>query len=239
MKTTDWAPMDWLLNYYNYRIVIQYLDRFATGLGNTLTAAGVSLVLSIVFGTLVAIALLSNRELLRRPVSAYVAFIRATPLLVQIYLVYYGLPALLPSAKGWNDMYFGIAALVLNSTPYMGEIIRAGIESVPRGQIEGAKAVGMTYNERLRHIVLPQAFANTLPPLLGQTAVLIKDTSLLSIITVFEFTSAGILLNSERVKPNESFLTIAFGYLMIYAVVLLLSRSVKQWLAGPAWNAQG
>ncbi len=231
--------MTWLLDYYNYRIVAQYLGRFAEGLSNTLTAAGVSLVLSLLLGTLVALALLSNRMGLRKPVEGYVAFIRATPLLVQIYLVYYGLPALLPFAKSWNDMYFGIAALTLNSAPYMGEIIRAGIESVPRGQIESAKAVGMSYSQRMRYVVLPQAFANTLPPLIGQTAVLIKDTSLLSIITVFEFTSAGILLNSERVRPNESFLTIALGYLLIYLVILLLSRGVKQWLAGPAWNAQG
>ncbi|AWM86026.1 amino acid ABC transporter permease [Microvirga sp. 17 mud 1-3] len=231
--------MTWLLDYYNYRIVAQYLGRFAEGLGNTLTAAGASLVLSLLLGTFVALALLSNRMGLRKPIEGYVAFIRATPLLVQIYLVYYGLPALLPFAKSWNDMYFGIAALTLNSAPYMGEIIRAGIESVPRGQIEGAKAVGMNYGQRMRYIVLPQAFANTLPPLIGQTAVLIKDTSLLSIITVFEFTSAGILLNSERVRPNESFLTIALGYLLIYLVVLLLSRGAKQWLAGPAWNAQG
>jgi polar amino acid transport system permease protein len=231
--------MTWLLDYYNYRIVAQYLGRFADGLSNTLTAAGVSLILSLLLGTLVALALLSSRAILRKPVEGYVAFIRATPLLVQIYLVYYGLPALLPIAKSWNDMYFGIAALTLNSAPYMGEIIRAGIESVPRGQIEGAKAVGMNYAQRMRYVVLPQAFANTLPPLIGQTAVLIKDTSLLSIITVFEFTSAGILLNSERVRPNESFLTIALGYLLIYLVILLLSRGVKQWLAGPAWNAQG
>ena len=231
--------MTWLLDYYNYRIVAQYLGRFAEGLSNTLTAAGVSLILSLLLGTLVALALLSSRAILRKPVEGYVAFIRATPLLVQIYLVYYGLPALLPIAKSWNDMYFGIAALTLNSAPYMGEIIRAGIESVPRGQIEGAKAVGMNYSQRMRYVVLPQAFANTLPPLIGQTAVLIKDTSLLSIITVFEFTSAGILLNSERVRPNESFLTIALGYLLIYLLILLLSRGVKQWLAGPAWNAQG
>jgi polar amino acid transport system permease protein len=230
--------MTWLLDYYNYRIVAQYLDRFAVGLANTLTAAGISLALSVLLGTLVALALLSRRSVVKRPVSAYVEFIRATPLLVQIYLVYYGLPALVPATKNWNELYFGIAALVLNSTPYMGEIIRAGIGSVPRGQIEGAKAVGMNYRQRLFHVVLPQAFANTLPPLLGQTAVLIKDTSLLSIITVFEFLSAGILLNSERVKPNESFLTIALGYLLIYVVMLLLSRGVKQWLAGPAWNAQ-
>ena len=231
--------MDWLVGYYNYRIVAQYLDRFAEGLTNTLIAAGISLVLSIILGTLIAIAMLSKRPLLVAPVRAYVEFIRATPLLVQIYLVYYGLPALLSFTKSWNDMYFGIAALVLNSAPYMGEIIRAGIESVPRGQIEGAKAVGMTYNQRMRHIVLPQGFANTLPPLIGQTAVLIKDTSLLSIITVFEFTSAGILLNSERVRPNESFLTIAAGYLLIYACTLLLAHFVKQRLAGPAWNSKG
>ena len=230
--------MDWLLDFYNYRIVAQYLDRFVQGLANTMTAAGISLVLSVLIGTAFAVAMLSNRQLLMRPVAAYIAFIRATPLLVQIYLIYYGLPALLPFAKTWNEMYLGIAALTLNSAPYMGEIIRAGIESVPRGQIEGAKAVGMTYGQRLRHVVLPQAFANTLPPLIGQTSVLIKDTSLLSLITVFEFTSAGILLNSERVKPNESFLTIALGYLAIYGLTLLLSHFVKRRLAGPAWNAR-
>ncbi|MDO5706524.1 MAG: amino acid ABC transporter permease [Paracoccus sp. (in: a-proteobacteria)] len=231
--------MNWPVNVYNYRIVAQYLDRFAEGLANTLTAAGTALVLSLVLGTVIAMVRLSPRNILARPLGAYVEFIRSTPLLVQIYLVYYGLPALLPFAKTWNDMYFGIAALVLNSAPYMSEIIRAGIGSVPRGQIEGAKAVGMTYRQRMRHIVLPQAFANTLPPLIGQTAVLIKDTSLLSIITVFEFTSAGILLNSERVRPNESFITIAAGYLAIYAVMLLLSHVVKRRLAGPAWNAGG
>ncbi|MDO5605856.1 MAG: amino acid ABC transporter permease [Paracoccus sp. (in: a-proteobacteria)] len=229
--------MDGLVRYYNYRIVAQYLDRFAEGLSNTLIAAGAALVLSLILGTLIAMARLSRRGLLTRPLGAYIEFIRSTPLLVQIYLVYYGLPALVPATKSWNDMYFGITALVLNAAPYMSEIIRAGIGSVPRGQIEGAKAVGMSYRQRMRHIVLPQAFANTLPPLIGQTAVLVKDTSLLSIITVFEFTSAGILLNSERVRPNESFLTIAAGYLAIYAVLLVLSRYVKRRLGGPAWNA--
>ena len=89
-----------------------------------------------------------------------------------------------------------------------------------------------------RYVVLPQAFVNTLPPLLGQTAVLIKDTSLLSLITVFELVAAGVQMNSDRIVPNESFLTIAAGYLLIYGVMLLLSRGVSLWLAGPAWNAR-
>jgi polar amino acid transport system permease protein len=180
---------------------------------------------------------MSSRSTLWRPVAGYVEFIRATPLLVQIYLIYYGLPFLIPATGRWSELTLGTLALSLHNAAYMSEIVRAGVASVPRGQVEGGKAVGMSYLQRLRYIVLPQAFANILPPLLGQTAVLIKDTSLLSIIAVFDFLSAGLLLNSERVRPNESFLTIAVGYLAIYAVMLTLSWMVKRWLAGPAWNA--
>lgn len=158
--------------------------------------------------------------------------------LVQIYLVYYAVPMLVPGAKGWSEMLLGILAMTLHHAAYMSEIIRVGIESVPRGQIEGAKACGMNYHQRLRYVVLPQAFANTLPPLLGQAAVLIKDTSLLSLITVFELVAAGVQMNSDRIVPTESFLTIAAGYLLIYAVMLMLSRGVSLWLAGPAWNAR-
>jgi len=229
--------MNWILNFYNYRIVEQYLDRFAEGLENTLIAAGISLVAAIILGTFLAFGRMSSRAALWRPVAAYVEFIRATPLLVQIYLIYYGLPFLVPATGRWSELTLGTLALSLHNAAYMSEIVRAGVASVPRGQVEGGKAVGMSYLQRLRYIVLPQAFANILPPLLGQTAVLIKDTSLLSIIAVFDFLSAGLLLNSERVRPNESFLTIALGYLAIYAVMLTLSWMVKRWLAGPAWNA--
>jgi len=155
---------------------------------------------------------------------------------VQIYLVYYAVPTFIPAIR--SEMLLGILALTLHNAAYMSEIIRVGIESVPRGQIEGAKACGMNYRQRLRYVVLPQAFANTLPPLLGQTAVLIKDTSLLSLITVFDLVAAGMLMNSERIVPHESFVTIAVGFLLIYSVMLLLSRGVSLWLAGPAWNAR-
>ncbi|MEN3931512.1 amino acid ABC transporter permease [Microvirga sp. W0021] len=230
--------MEWLLDYYNYRIVGQYLDQLAYGFGQTLFAAGLSLILSITIGLVLALMRLSKHGIFWRPVSAYIEFIRATPLLVQIYIIYYGLPSLFPSTARWNELWPGIIALSLHTAAYMAEIIRAGIVSVPKGQIEGAKSVGMTYTQRLRYIILPQAFANVLPPLLGQTAVLVKDTSLLSIITVFEIMSAGLLINSERVKPNESFLTIAACYLVIYVALLGLSHLIKTYLAGPAWNAK-
>ena len=233
----DWL-LNWLLDYYNWRIVVQYTDPFLRGLGNTLIAAGASLVLAVMLGVPLALARMSSRALLWRPVAGYVQFVRATPLLVQIYLVYYALPEIIPASKGWSEMWFGIVALTLHHGAYVSEIVRSGIESVPRGQIEGGKAVGMSYLQRLRYIVLPQAFVNTLPPLIGQAAVLIKDTSLLSLIAVFELVAAGVLMNSERVVPSESFLTIAAGYLVIYAVMLMLSKGVRIWLAGPAWNAR-
>jgi len=228
--------MNWLIDFYNWRIVSQYLDHFATGLANTLMAAGACLLLSVLAGIPLALARMSPRGLIWRPVAGYIQFIRATPLLVQIYLVYYAVPTFIPAIR--SEMLLGILALTLHNAAYMSEIIRVGIESVPRGQIEGAKACGMNYRQRLRYIVLPQAFANTLPPLLGQAAVLIKDTSLLSLITVFDLVAAGMLMNSERIVPHESFVTIAVGFLLIYSVMLLLSRGVSVWLTGPAWNAR-
>jgi len=228
--------MNWLIDFYNWRIVSQYLDQFASGLANTLMAAGACLALSVLAGVPLALARMSRSGLIWRPVAGYVQFIRATPLLIQIYLVYYAIPTFIPAIR--SEMLLGILALTLHNAAYMSEIIRVGIESVPRGQIEGAKACGMNYRQRLRYVVLPQAFANTLAPLLGQTAVLIKDTSLLSLITVFDLVAAGMLMNSERIVPHESFVTIAVGFLLIYSVMLLISRGVSLWLAGPAWNAR-
>jgi polar amino acid transport system permease protein len=114
----------------------------------------------------------------------------------------------------------------------MSEIIRAGIESISRGQVEGAQSVGMTYLQRMRYVVLPQAFANVVPPLLGQTAVLIKDSSLVSFIGVFELFGAGLTVLSERLMPNEAFMTVAACYLVIYGVMLAFSNFAQRKLGG-------
>src|SRR5690625_877228 len=195
--------MTWLLDYYNWRVVGQYIDQFAAGLWATMYISAIALVLSLVFGVLLAVLRMSKNPLIWRPVAGYIQFIRATPLLVQIYLVYYALPELIPMALRWDELWLGIFALVVHTAPYMGEILRVGFESVPKGQVEGAKAVGMNGWQQFYYVTLPQGFVNTVPPLLGQTAVLIKDTSLLSLITVFELLMAGMLMNSQRIMPTE------------------------------------
>jgi len=220
------------LDFYNYRVVIQFIPEFTRGITATAWISLVSLVLSLVIGTVAAIMRMSTNPVLWRIAAGYVQAIRSTPLLIQIYVIYFSLPALPLLGRRLDELEGGIIALGLNAGAYMSEIIRAGIESVSRGQTEAAQSVGMTYLQRMRNVVLPQAFANVLPPLLGQTAVLIKDSSLVSFIGVFELFGAGLTVLSERLMPNEAFLTVAVCYLVIYGFMLFISDYAQRRLGG-------
>ncbi len=226
--------MEFLSNYFNFRIVGQYTDLFIDGILATLALAGICLVLSIFFGVFLALMRMSSNPFVWRTAAAYIQVIRATPLLIQIYIIYYGLPLLIGNFFG--EKATAIAALTIHSTPYMAEIIRAGIQSIDRGQNEGAMSVGMNSAQRMFYIVLPQALANVVPPMLGQTAVLVKDTSLFSIIAVFELMGAGIKMYSETIIATESYVTTAVCYLLIYMMMLILSNIIQKRLGGGAWQ---
>ncbi len=221
---------------FNYRIVLNYLDSFAAGIWTTLWISAVCLVLSLFLGVFLAGMRMARSPFLWRPAAAYVQFIRATPLLVQIYLVYYGLPQLVGGVSILTETVSGVIALTLHTTPYMGEIIRAGIQSVDKGQREAASSLGMRPFQRMILVILPQAFANVTPALLGQTAVLIKDTSLLSLIAVFELMSAGLFVMYETVAPNEGLLTAAVCYLAIYAGMVVISGRIQSRLKGGVYR---
>jgi polar amino acid transport system permease protein len=223
---------DWILDYYNWRVVIQYIPEFQRGLLSTAQVSAIALVIALVVGTASAIMSLSSNTWLRRISAGYIASIRSTPLLIQIYIIYFAVPALPLLDRRLDELEGGILALGLNAGAFMSEIIRAGIESVETGQVEGAKSVGMTYVQRMRYVILPQGIARVLPPLLGQTAVLIKDSSLVSFIGVYELFGAGLTLLNERLMPNEAFLTVAMCYLVIYYFMFLLSNQVQRKLGG-------
>ncbi len=224
--------MDWILDFYNWRVVAQYLPEFARGVSATMWISAVSLVISLTIGTVAAIMRMSANPVLWRISAGYVQAIRSTPLLIQMYVIYFSLPALPLLDRRLDELEGGIIALGLNAGAYMSEIIRAGIESISKSQIEGAQSVGMTYLQRMRYVVLPQAFANVVPPLLGQTAVMIKDSSLVSFIGVFELFGAGLTVLSERLMPNEAFLTVAACYLAIYWIMLNISNYAQRKLGG-------
>jgi len=223
---------DWILDFYNWRVVIQYIPEFQRGLLATAQVSAIALVIALVVGTASAIMSLSSFTWLRRISAGYIAIIRSTPLLIQIYVIYFALGPVWLLDRRLDELEGGILALGLNAGAFMSEIIRAGIESVETGQVEGAKSVGMNYVQRMRYIILPQGIARVLPPLMGQTAVLIKDSSLVSFIGVFELFGAGLTLLNERLMPNEAFMTVAMCYLAIYYFMFLLSNQVQRKLGG-------
>lgn len=207
---------------FNFRIVWEYMPLFLEGLKNTFLISAISIFFALIVGVLACAGRLSQLRAVRLAAGAFIESIRSTPLLVQIFFFYFGLPSL---GIRIPEVETGILALALNSGAYMAEIIRAGITSVSAGQIEAGISSGLSYFQRMRFIVLPQAMGVTIPPLLGQSIVLVKDSALLSLISVAELTRSGQMLTSERFMPTESFLTVAFFYVLIY----VLLKSLADW----------
>ena len=146
-------------------------------------------------------------------------FIRGTPLLVQIFLIYFGLPALGINVPAY---WSGVIALGLNSGGFQAEIVRAGIESIDRGQSEAARSIGMSRFQTLMFILVPQTIRRVIPPLTNELITLVKSSSLLSAIAALELTHAGQLIIARTFAPFEIYAAVALIYLVI---VSLLSRA--------------
>ena len=202
-----------MLADFNFRVIWEYLPFFLTGVRATAFIAAVSIALALVTGIVACACRISGIKILKYPAVIYIELIRSTPLLVQIYFLYFGLPTL---GIRVPELQTGILALMLNSGAYIAEIIRAGINAVDEGHIEAGVSSGLNYVQRMRFIILPQALGVTIPPLLGQNVVLVKDSALLSLISVMELTRCGQTMTSERFMPAEAFLTVAFFYMCIY-----------------------
>ncbi|MBU0970416.1 MAG: amino acid ABC transporter permease [Proteobacteria bacterium] len=209
-----------MLTDFNFRIIIEYLPLFFTGLKSTFFISIVSILLALAMGIIACAARISSIKSIKYPAIAYIEIIRSTPLLVQIYFLYFGLPTL---GVKIPEIQTGILALMLNSGAYIAEIIRAGINAVDSGQLEAGVSSGLNYFQRMRFIILPQALGVTVPPLLGQAIVLVKDSALLSLISVMELTRCGQTMTSERFMPSEAFFTVAFFYMCIYFVLKTLA----------------
>jgi len=210
-----------MLETFNFRVILEYIPFFLSCFLATLWLSGAGLLGAFGTGLLACGMRIGRFKLLSRIAYVYIESIRSTPLLVQLFFFYFGLPSL---GLRMSEASTGILALALNSGAYMAEIIRAGIQSVPNGQIEAAVSSGLNYFQRMRHVILPQAIGVTLPPMLGQAIVLVKDSALLSLISLPELTRAGQIMTSERFMPAEGFLTSAAFYLIIYYVLKALTH---------------
>jgi len=184
-------------------------------------------VLSSFLGVVAALARRSTFLPLRGFATAYVEIVRGTPLLVLLFFLFY----VVANTAGWSDrVAVGVLALSLFSGAYIAEIVRAGISSIGESQRESARAIGLTTAQAYRYVVFPQALRNSLPPLAGQFASIIKDSSLLSVVGAAELTYSAQQINSATFSTLESFLPLAIGYLVLTIPVSLAARRMEKHL---------
>ena len=208
----------------DWDIVQTAIPLLAKGTLVTLQIALISGVLSILLGFALGLSALGNVRLLRLLVAGYVDFIRGTPLLIQIFLIFFALPVV---GVRLNEIWAGIVALSLNTAAYMAETVRGGVGSVERGQTEAARSIGMTQPQILTYILLPQALRPMVPPLTNELITMTKNTSLLSVISVYELTRAGQAIISVHFVPFEIYLLLALYYYALIKSLSWLSRWVE------------
>ena len=206
----------------NFEIMKESLPLLLAGAGITVEITAASVGLGLFIGVVVSLIRLCGIRALRILGDIYVTFLRGTPLLVQIFLVYFALPALIHHRV---DAYVAaISACSINSGAYVAEIFRGGIESIDKGQMEAGRSLGMTWWQTMRHIILPQAFKNVLPSLGNEFIVLLKETSVSGYIALQDLTKGGDIIRSQTYTAFMPLTAVALIYL---SVVMLFS-----WMLG-------
>jgi His/Glu/Gln/Arg/opine family amino acid ABC transporter permease subunit len=207
--------------------IIKVLPDLITGSLITIEITSFSVFFGLILGTIAGLGKLSRKGIFRYPSAVYVDFIRGTPLLVQILLFYYGIPGLYSNVTG-NPMRIdpivaGIIVCSINSGAYIAEIVRAGIQSIDKGQMEAARSLGMNESMAMREIILPQAFRRIIPPLGNEFIALLKDSSLLAVIGVHELLKSGQLYISRTFAAFPVYIAVALMYLIM---TIAISRLV-------------
>ncbi|RST76386.1 amino acid ABC transporter permease [Siminovitchia acidinfaciens] len=209
-----------------YDIILDYLPLFIKGTLLTLglTVAGVAL--GLILGLLIGLGKMSNRLWVRLPFIWYINAFRGTPFLVQILLIHFGVVPLFMSPA--NPIVSAIIALALNSAAYMAEILRAGIQSIDKGQMEAARSLGMTHRQAMRLVILPQAFKRMIPPLGNEFITLLKETSLAAIIAAPELMYWGRAAQGQYIRVWEPYITVAVIYLILTLSLTYLMNFIER-----------
>ncbi|OXC79910.1 amino acid ABC transporter permease [Caballeronia sordidicola] len=201
-------------------------EALATGAATTIEVTACSLVLGCVLGLLVGIGRLApQRRVVFGICTAYLTFIRGTPLLVQLFILFFGLPQfgiMLPAFA------CGVLGLGVYSGAYVSEIVRGSIQSVDRGQMEAARSLGMPYRMAMRKVILPQAFVRMIPPLGNEFIALIKNSALVSLLTINDLMHEGEKIISVSYRSLEVYIVIAFIYLILTSATSLVLRKTEK-----------
>ncbi|WP_028562507.1 amino acid ABC transporter permease [Paenibacillus pinihumi] len=196
----------------DFTFMAKYWEMFLQGAWVTLQLSFFGVLLGTVFGIFLALMKISKVWVFRALSSTYIEIIRGTPMLVQVFIIYFGL---VPFGLELTKFEAGIAALTINSAAYMAEVFRAGINAIDKGQAEAARSLGMSHGMTLRHIILPQAFRNMLPAIGNEFIIIVKDSSLVSTIGAAEIMYTARTVQGAAFKPLEPLLVAAAMYFVL------------------------
>lgn len=216
-------------NLFDIKMVFTQIPDLLTYLPVTLELAVVAMIVSLILGLILALIKMKKIPVLKQIANLYISVIRGTPVLVQLYVTYFGIPMILKAinlkygtnynANGVAPIIYAFIALAVNESAYNAEVIRASLESVPKGQIEAANALGMTYFQALRRVILPEAIVVALPSLGNSFIGLIKGTSLAFVCAVVEMTAAGKIIAGRTYRYFEVYVSLAIIYWIITIIV--------------------
>ena len=201
-------------NLFDIKMVFTQIPDLLTYLPVTLELAVVSMIVSLILGLILALIKMKKIPVLKQIANLYISVIRGTPVLVQLYVTYFGIPMILKAI----NLKYG-TNYNANESAYNAEVIRASLESVPKGQIEAANALGMTYFQALRRVILPEAIVVALPSLGNSFIGLIKGTSLAFVCAVVEMTAAGKIIAGRTYRYFEVYVSLAIIYWIITIIV--------------------
>jgi glutamine transport system permease protein len=213
--------------------ILDALPALLSGALITLQLTAISVLLGLVGGTLLGITRLSTIKPLSIATRVYIDFFRGTPLLVQIFMIYFGVPAL---SKGiglsftFDRWTAAVLALSLNSAAYLAEIVRAGIQSIERGQWEAAESMGLGPVQTMQYVVFPQAFRRMIPPLGNEFITLLKDTSLVAVIGFEELFRRGQLVVATNYRAFEIYTAVALVYLLLNTLSAQAFIWLERWM---------
>lgn len=210
----------------NFDLMKSAFPLLVAGAGITIEITALSVFFGMLIGIIVALVRMSDFKILRWLGNVYVDFIRGTPLLIQIFLVYFALPSIIGHRV---DAFFAaISACSINSGAYVAEVFRGGIQSIDVGQMEAGRSLGMTWWQTMRYIILPQAFKRIIPPLGNEFIAMLKDSSLVSVIGFEELTRRGQLIIARTYASFEIWMAVAIIYLILTFTVARLTGLLER-----------
>ena len=223
----------------DFSIILEGIPRLAGGVGVTMVLTVISVAIGLAFALPVALMRLSANPALRWPAYGYMFYFRGTPLLVQMFMIYYGSGQFVPELKAlglwvlFREPYFcALLTLALNTTAYTAEILRGAIQAVPFGEVEAGRACGMSRSLVYRRIILPKALRYALPAYTNEVVFLFQATSLVSIITVMDLTGVARILIAESFRTFEIWIFVGAIYCAISYGFIWLSKMIEHRLSG-------